>query len=124
MYIDRGIILKLLRQVGIIVSICFIGELVHRFLNIPIPGNVIGLLLLFLCLQMKIIKLSMIEEFSTFLLDHLAFFFIPAGVGLIASTKVLSGKWLGFLSICLITTFLVMGITGHTVQLLKRGNKT
>lgn len=115
------ILLKLLRQAGIIVGICFIGELLQRLLKLPIPGNVLGMLILFTCLCTGVIKLEMINEISDFLLDHLAFFFIPAGVGLLACTDALNGKWLAFLGVCIITTIIVMIITGHTVQILKRG---
>lgn len=116
-----GICLKLLRQTGIIVGICFLGELLQRLFKLPVPGNVLGMILLFICLCSGIIKLEMIKEISDFLLDHLAFFFIPAGVGLLACMNVLNGKWLAFLGVCLITMIIIMVVTGHTVQLLKRG---
>lgn len=116
--------LKLLRQICIIIGICFVGELLNRLLKIPVPGNVLGMIILFACLCTGVIKLEMIKEISDFLLDHLAFFFIPAGVGLLACMDVLAGKWLAFLAVCLVTTILVMLVAGHTVQLLKRGKKS
>lgn len=115
--------MKLLRQAGIVIGICFLGELLQRLLKLPIPGNVLGMIILFLCLCSGIIKLEMIKEFSDFLLDHLAFFFIPAGVGLLACMDVLSGKWLAFLGVCFITTIIIMIVTGHTVQLMKGGRE-
>lgn len=115
--------MKLLRQTGIIVGICFAGELLNRLLKLPVPGNVLGMLILFTLLCTGVIKLEMIKEISDFLLDHLAFFFIPAGVGLLACMDALSGKWLAFLGVCVITTIIVMVVTGHTVQLLKRGRE-
>ncbi|TCL76778.1 holin-like protein [Hydrogenispora ethanolica] len=115
--------MKLLRQAGIITGLCFLGELLHAWLRLPIPGNVLGMLILFGCLCAGIIKLEMIAELSDFLLDHLAFFFIPAGVGVIACLGVLRGQWLAVLGICLVTTALVMLVTGHVVQWVKRGAK-
>lgn len=117
----RGNILKYLRQLFVILLICFVGELLHRLLKLPIPGNVLGMIILFLLLCTGVIKIEMIEDISRFLLDHLAFFFIPAGVGLIACLGILEKNWLPLLSICLIITVVVMVITGHTVQLFKRG---
>lgn len=119
----RGILLKILRQLCIILAICFAGEMVHRFLNIPVPGNVIGMIILFICLCTGIIKLDMIGDISSFLIDHLAFFFLPAGVGLIACIKILGGSWIAILVITLAVTVIVMVITGHTVQLLMRSRK-
>ena len=113
--------MKLLRQVCIIIGICFLGELLQKLFKIPIPGNVLGMIILFICLCLGIIKLELIKEISKFLLDHLAFFFIPSGVGLMACMNLLNGKWIAFSGICFITTVIIMVITGHTVQLLKRG---
>lgn len=112
--------MKLLRQVLIVLSICFVGEFLNRLLKVPVPGGVIGMLLLFLCLCTGVIKLADIEEISCFLLDHLAFFFIPAGVGLMAYLDVFSRNWAEILGICLVVTVLVMVVTGHTVQGVKR----
>lgn len=113
--------MKLLRQICIIIGICFLGEALQRLFKLPIPGNILGMIILFILLCSGVIKLEMIEEISNFLLDHLSFFFIPAGVGLITCMSVLKGHWIAFLGVCLITTVIVMVVTGYTVQLLKRG---
>ncbi len=113
--------MKILRQLGIILAICFAGELIHTLFNLPIPGNIIGMLLLFLSLCTGLIKLEMIEDITKFLLDHLAFFFIPAGVGLISCISIVKDNWISITFICVITTIIVTVVTGHTVQLIKRG---
>ena len=115
--------MKLLRQLFIILAICFLGEFLSKFLQLGIPGNIIGMILLFLCLCTGILKLEMIEEMSRFLLDHLAFFFVPAGVGLLAYRDILKANWPAVLGISLGTTVIVMVVTGHTVQLLKGRGK-
>ena len=112
--------MKLLRQMLIILLICIAGELIHEFLNLPIPGNVIGMVILFVCLCMGIIKIEMIAEISKFLIDHLAFFFIPAGVGLIAYFDLLKENFIAIFGISLIVTIVVMVITGQTVQILRK----
>ena len=112
--------MKLLRQWGIIMAICFIGEFLSKALHLPLPGNVTGMIILFILLCTKAIKVEMVEEASNFLLDHLAFFFIPAGAGLIACLDLLNGKWTAFLLVCLITTTIVLIVTGHIVQAVKK----
>ena len=112
--------MKLLRQFLIILIICFIGEVLSKVIHLPLPGSIIGMILLFICLISGIIKLEMIDEISKFLLDHLAFFFIPAGVGLLAYIGILKKNILPILVICFTTTFLVMIVTGWTVQLIKK----
>jgi holin-like protein len=111
--------MKLLRQFLIILIVCFTGEVLSKVVHIPLPGSIIGMILLFICLISGILKLEMIEEISKFLLDHLAFFFIPAGVGLLAYVGILKENLMPILVICFITTFLVMIVTGWTVQLIK-----
>lgn len=59
-----------------------IGFKIAGMLNIPIPGNVIGMMLLFICLMTGVIKLDWINEAASFLLKHLVFFFIPITVGI------------------------------------------
>lgn len=113
--------MKLLKQFAIILFICFIGELAHKIFHLPVPGNVIGMLILLIALCTKTIKLSDIEEASNFMLNHLAFFFVPAGVGLITCLDILKQNFISLFSIILISTIIVMASTGLTVQLLKGG---
>ncbi|HBF37327.1 MAG TPA: CidA/LrgA family protein [Firmicutes bacterium] len=115
--------MKLLRQMGIVLGICLLGGFLQRVLKLPIPGNVLGMLILLGGLCSGLIKLEMIAEVSDFLLDHLAFFFIPAGVGIIACLGLLRGKWLAVLGVCFITTVLIMAVTGHAIQWMQRSRK-
>ncbi|MBS4539030.1 CidA/LrgA family protein [Clostridium sp. D2Q-11] len=116
--------MRILRQFGIIIGIFMVGEFINNILHVPIPGNIIGMVLLFIALHSKVIKLEMIEEVSEFLLKHLAFFFIAPGVALIALLDRLSSVWLSFGLILIISTILVMGITGVVVQqVIRRGEK-
>jgi len=116
--------MKLLKQLLIILVICFIGEAVHTLLKIPIPGNVIGMVLLFICLCTGIIKIEMISEVSKFFLDNLAFFFIPAGVGLVTCKALIKTTWPALLVIIIVTTVIVALTTGYTVQLLRKDRKS
>ncbi|WFD11651.1 CidA/LrgA family protein [Tepidibacter hydrothermalis] len=112
--------MKLFRQLGIVLFICILGEVISNFLSFPLPGSIIGMILLFIFLNTGIIKLSMIEDISKFLLNNLAFFFIPAGVGLISSLDILQGQWFILFFISIISTILVIFTTGFTIQILKR----
>lgn len=113
--------MKLMRQFGIITGICFIGEVIQRAFNLPLPGSILGMIILFLCLYTGLIKLDTIREVSGFLIDHLAFFFIPAAVGLLNYADVIRLNIAAFLVISLVSTILVIVTTGHTIQILKRG---
>ena len=94
----------------------FIGELLAKTLNIPIPGNIIAMILLFLSLCTGIIKVEKVDTISNFFLDHLAFFFIPAGVGLMNSFDSIKSSAIQIVIICIVTTIIVMAVTGIVVQ--------
>ncbi|MCG4580534.1 CidA/LrgA family protein [Clostridium cochlearium] len=108
--------MKILRELGIILSICVLGEIIHSIFKLSIPGNVIGMIILFILLYLGVIKVNMISQISKFLLDHLAFFFVPAGVGILSCMPFLKGKWIVFLLICIISTIIVIWVTGWTIQ--------
>ena len=108
--------MKIFREFIIILVLYFIGELISKVFNIPIPGNIIAMILLFVSLCTGIIKVEKVDDISTFFLDHLAFFFIPAGVGLINSFDSIKSSAIQIIIICIITTIIVMAVTGIIVQ--------
>lgn len=112
--------MKIFRQCIIIFGSWFMGEFLNKVLGVPLPGNVIGMVIILLLLLAGVVKLEQIKEVSNFLLDHLAFFFLPAGAGLIASYDKIKDNIGAFVFICTITTFIVMFISGHVVQLSKK----
>lgn len=112
--------LSLLKQLGIIVGICLAGELLNRIFRIPIPGNVLGMIILLILLVTGIIKLEMIEKISKFLLDHLAFFFVPAAANILNNLELIQSQWLPIMGVILISTVVVMTVTGLTVEFLIR----
>ncbi len=107
-------------QFAIILAICFIGDLLHTYLDLPVPGNVLGMLLLLILLLTGVIELSMIEDVSNFMLKHLSFFFIPAAVGLITCFTILEDKWTALMFISVVSTFIIAVVTGITVQILMK----
>ena len=115
--------MKCLRQLLIILIPYIIGVVLQLRFNIPIPGSVMGLVLLFLGLQIKIIKVEMIEEICEFLLSNMSFFFIPAGVGLMTAFGVLKGKWIPFITIIISSTCLVWIVTVFVVKFLRKGHQ-
>ena len=73
---------KLLLQTAILTAI-FVGcDQLTRLTGIPLPGNVLGVIVLFFLLLTGIIKESHISLAAEFLLRHLVFFFVPIAVGL------------------------------------------
>ena len=77
--------MNILIELTYILGFSFLGQAISKTTGIPVPGSVIGLILFFLSLQFKIIKLEGVEKTSNFLTDNLAILFIPAGVSTIIS---------------------------------------
>ncbi|MBL4900626.1 MAG: CidA/LrgA family protein [Colwellia sp.] len=71
-----------------------LGEVLSRLLQIPIPGPVLGMLLLFLSLFFFNKINSTVNESSSAILSHLSLLFIPAGVGLMTHFSRLKQVWL------------------------------
>ncbi|MCK1991096.1 CidA/LrgA family protein [Peribacillus muralis] len=69
-------------QLILLLIICKLGYYLADLLHLPIPGNVIGMIVLFILLQTKVLKVEWIELASGFLVKHLAFFFIPITISL------------------------------------------
>jgi holin-like protein len=88
--------------------------------GLPIPGNVLGMFLLFFGLLTGIVKLTSVDKISDFLLDNLAFFFLPAGVSIITSFALLEGKWTEVFLVSFISTIIALAVTGLTVEFVKR----
>lgn len=62
--------------------IYWFGNQITAFLHVPVPGNVMGMILLFGLLAAGVVKLEQLEVASGYLLKHISFFFIPIAVGL------------------------------------------
>ena len=117
--------MKTLKQIGIISAILLISQIIQQMFHLPIPGTVLGMLILLALLIFKVVKLGWVEDGANVLLDHLAFLFIPAGVAVIKILDVFEGKIIILLIVIFIATITVMVVTGLTVQFLinKKLNK-
>lgn len=116
--------MKLLRELLIILVIYFAGEILTRFFNLPVPGNIMGMILLIILLSTNVVKLEMVDTVANFLLDHLAFFFIPAGVGLLTSVVVIKDSFIRLLIVCFISTIITIAVTAIVVEFMtKEKNK-
>lgn len=116
--------MKLFRQLLIILGINLAGEIISHLLKLPLPGSIVGLLLLLVLLTTGIVREKQIAETADFLLNNMGFFFIPAGVSIMISHQALKGNYLQTLFIILVSTLLVITISSLATQfLIKRKHK-
>src|SRR5690625_2344645 len=83
-----------------------VGTGIKDFLNLSVPGSVIGLLLLFILLISNVLKVEWIEEGAQFFVNNLVFFFILSTVGVINYFDFFKGKIIELILIVLISTIL------------------
>jgi len=110
-------------QIGYLYVILFIGNSIARLLHLPIPGSIIGLVLLFLLLQFHIIKLEWIELGAGLLLSELLLFFIPSAIGVIDYTALFGVQGVKAVLVIVLSAIVVMFATGFTAQLLGQRKK-
>ena len=108
--------MKYLRQLLIILIFSFAGEVLHYLIPIQIPASIYGLVLLFIGLMTGLIQLSQVQETAKFLIEIMPMMFIPAGVGLLESWGVLKPILVPVIVIIIVSTILVMGVSGLVTQ--------
>lgn len=116
--------MKYLKQFGIILGISFLGEVLYHVLPLPVPASIYGIVLMFLALMTKTVRISDVEETSRFLVDIMPFLFLPAAVGLLDSWPALQPVLLPVAVITVVSTVVVMVAAGLVTQgVIRRGTK-
>ncbi len=114
----------MLREFLLIFIINYMGVVLSEVLHLPIPGAISGMLLLFLLLYFKFLKLSNIEKAGNFMLLNMTIFFLPPAVSLLENMYLLKTGFLKILFLVVFTTVITMITTGITVQyLIEKGEK-
>ncbi|GGF28680.1 murein hydrolase transporter LrgA [Aliidongia dinghuensis] len=104
----------------------FLGELLRDALHLPIPGPVVGMILLAVGLALRgdgraeAEASSALDRTAGVLLEHMGLLFVPAGVGVITSAGLLRTEWLPILGGLLGSTVLSLGVTGIAMHRLGR----
>lgn len=112
--------MKYILQFEIIIAISLVGELLNRVIPLPIPASIYGMAILFTALCTGAIKLSAVKETGKFLIYIMPMMFIPATVGLLDSWNVMKEFITAIIAISLISTIIVMAVTGHVTQFIIR----
>lgn len=115
--------MKYIRQLSIILSISFLAELLEYFIPLPIAASIYGLVFLLIGLMTKIIQLDQVEDTANFFVDNISILFIPATVGIITSADSLKEMLIPLCVISVLSTFLVMAVTGRVTQKMLRKKK-
>ena len=107
-------------QIGILNIFYYMGVGIVALLHVPLPGSVIGLLLLALSLNFKIIKVEYIQDGAGFLIGVLTLFFIPATVGVIDYPELFSITGLLIMLAVIASTLISIYVTGLLSQMVEK----
>lgn len=104
----------------ILTALYLAGEGISRYLALPLPGGVIGMVLLAGLLFSGILDVRQVETTAQLLLENMSLFFVPAGVGLLVYFEVIMLHWLVIFLIIVLSLLTVLAVTGMTMQAIER----
>ena len=109
-----------LKQFLIILTVCFIGEILHAMIPLPIPASIYGLVLMLICLIAKIIPEEKVSAVSDFLIGIMPVMFIPSAVGLMGYWEAIKPILLAVVVITVAMNVLVFAVSGRVTQAVIR----
>jgi holin-like protein len=112
----------MLSALTLILTCQLTGELITRFLGLPVPGPVAGMVMLFALLAIKGSVPRDVGAVGDALLKNLALLFVPAGVGVMAHLGLLGQDWLP-ISVALVgSTLATIAVTALVMSRLARAS--
>ncbi len=114
---------KYIKQICIILGICLLAELLEYLIPLPVAASIYGLVLMLIALVTKIVPLKEVEDVSDFLTENMAIMFIPPTVGIMASVEEVKQMLIPLVVISVVSTLLIMAVTGKVTQFIIRRKK-
>lgn len=112
--------MKTFFQFGVICLVAFAGQVINSLVPLPVPGNVYGMVIMFLLLWTGVLKLRHVEQAADILLMVLPVMFLPSSVGIMDQLDVLWHNLAAVLIVCVAGTLLSILVTGRVTQLIRR----
>ena len=112
--------MQFLNGITLLLVYQLVGEITVRLLGLPIPGPVLGMVMLFITLMIRGKAPESVEQASTALLSHLSLLFVPAGVGMMAHFGRIADEWIPITLALLLSTVITMVATALIMQVPTR----
>lgn len=106
----------MIRQCAILFGCLALGELLIYLTHIPLPSSILGMLILTLLLQLKVIRLEWVQGLADFLVANIGFFFVPPGVAIMCYFDIIKAQFMPILVASVVSTVLVLAVTGWVHQ--------
>lgn len=97
-----------------------IGETAAHALALPIPGPVIGMVLLFMFLLLRNDAAPRLAPTAQGLLRHLSILFVPAGVGVMLHGQRIADEWLPIVAALIVSTVAAIMVTAWVIRWLQK----
>ena len=95
-----------------------VGEILVRWTGLPVPGPVVGMVLLFATLVIRNGATESLQSASSGLLSHLSLLFVPAGVGVMLHFQRVISEWLPIAAALLVGTLITLAVTALVMHWL------
>jgi holin-like protein len=105
-------------QIAALLGINGVGYALAGALQLPLPGNLLGMLLLLSLLATGLVPLKWVESSASFLIRHLGFFFVPITVGLMSLGELFLDNGVAILITLVVSAVIGIGVAGVSSQRL------
>ena len=112
--------MKYLSQFLIILGFTLTGEALQRIIPLPIPSSVYGLALLFLALNLKLVKVEQVKDAGSFLVSIMPILFVPPLAKILLSWDIISPQIAAIAIICVTTTVFIFAVSGLVTKWLQK----
>jgi holin-like protein len=112
--------LSLLVPLAVLLGCQLVGEALVRLAGLPVPGPVLGMILLFAALSIRGAVPADLARVANGLLAHLSLLFVPAGVGVILHLARIEVEWPAIIVALVVSTWLTLAVGAGTMRLVSR----
>ncbi|GAB4354344.1 MAG: hypothetical protein Kow006_20050 [Gammaproteobacteria bacterium] len=113
----------IIHYLALLLSCQLAGEVIALYLQLPVPGPVFGMVILFIGLLVKRGVPSGLARTAEGLLEHLSLLFVPAGVGVLLHVSLLADQWAALSVALVISTTLAIVVTAWLMKWFASGSQ-
>lgn len=113
-------VIRIILQVLLLYVFYYIGVFIVEMTHLPLPASIIGLVLLFICLYFKWIKVDYVKDGANFLIGFMTLFFIPSIIGIIDYPELFSVSGSLLVASVIISTLFVLFTTSLICQWIEK----
>lgn len=107
---------------GLVVLVLFlgVGTAITDGAGLPVPGSVVGMVLLTMALQFRLIRIAWVRPAADVILRHMGLLFVPPGVAVMVHADLIAAEWLPILAGSAASTVAVLIVVGRMQQWIER----